>query len=98
MPVCYFKYHDNSGADSACFRNIALHQQVFNRNNDAARLSYDDFFEMRMFSSWVYKESNPFDLRISQFDEFKSSPVSALIESDNIKKKLFEYEHNLWEY
>jgi gliding motility associated protien GldN len=98
LPVCYFKYHDNTGRDSMCFRNVAVHQQVFNRNNDAARLNYDDFFEMRMFSSWIYKESNPFDMRINQFDEFKSNPVNALIESDNIKKKLFEYEHNLWEY
>jgi len=98
IPVCYFKYHDNTGADSLCFRNVAIHQELYNRNNDAARLTYDDFFEMRMFSSWVYKESNPFDMRINQFDEFKTSPVNALIESDNIKKKLFEYEHNLWEF
>ncbi|MDZ4756870.1 MAG: gliding motility protein GldN [Bacteroidota bacterium] len=98
IPICYFKYHDNTGRDSMCFRNVAVNQEVFNRNNDAARLSYDDFFELRMFSSWIYKESNPFDMRINQFEEFKSSPVNALIESDNIKKKLFEYEHNLWEF
>jgi gliding motility associated protien GldN len=98
QPICYLRYHDNSFADSATFRNICVNQEVYNRFNDAARLTYDDYFEQRMFTSYIVKESNMFDLKIKGFDEYKDDGVAALLESDNIKKKLFEFEHDLWEF
>lgn len=96
--MCYIRYHDNSMVDTSTFRQTCVNQEVYNRFNDAARITFDDFFEMRMFSSYIIKESNPFDNKLKEFDEYKDDGVALLLESDNIKKKLFEFEHDLWEY
>jgi DUF971 family protein len=71
---------------------------VFNRQNDAARLTFDDWFEQRMFSSYITKESNQYDNRIKDYEEFKDNKVAALLESEKIKNTLFEMEHDVWEY
>lgn len=98
QPMCYIRYHDNSLQDTSTFRQTCVNQEVYNRFNDAARITYDDFFEMRMFTSYIIKESNPFDEKLKGFDEYKDDPVALLLESDNIKRKLFEFEHDLWEF
>ncbi|MBI3234507.1 MAG: gliding motility protein GldN [Bacteroidetes bacterium] len=55
--MCYIRYHDNSLQDTSTFRQVCVNQEVYNRFNDAARITFDDFFEMRMFSSYIIKES-----------------------------------------
>jgi gliding motility associated protien GldN len=79
-------------------RSVLVNQEVFNRHNDAMRFSYDDYFEQRVFSSYITKESNAFDNKIVDFEEFKSDKFAALLESEKIKNKLFEWEHDLWEW
>jgi len=75
-------------------RTVFASAEVFNRFNDAARLSYDDIFFKRMFSSYIYKESNVYDRRIAEY----SKGMDALLESDRIKNEIFIKEHDLWEY
>ena len=79
-------------------REVFVNEEVFNMRNDAARISYDDFFEQRLFSSFITKESNAFDLAIRQMDEFSADPYGALLEGEAIKQSLFELEHDMWEY
>jgi len=67
---------------------------VFNRWNDQERLSYDEVFEKRMFSSYVYKESNVYDRSIAQY----KTGTDALLESESIKENMFKYESDLWHY
>jgi gliding motility associated protien GldN len=95
----WLKYHkDVSDQDLYDFRDIMVNMEVFNRQNDAARLTYDDWFEQRLFSSYIIKEANPYDMAIKEFSDFKDDGVSALLESERIKQELFEKEHDLWEY
>lgn len=95
----WLKYHkDASDEDIADVRGILVNMEVFNRQNDAARLTYDDWFEQRLFSSYIIKEANPYDAAIRDFSEFKDDGLSALLESERIKNELFEKEHDLWEY
>lgn len=86
----YIKYNDA--------RNIFVNEELFNRFNDAGRLTVDDFFEQRLFNSYITKESNDYDLAIRQFEEFKVDPYEALLKGEEIKNKLFEFEHDLWEF
>ena len=88
--LCWINYND--------FRKIAINEEVFNRSNDAERLTYNDFFEQRLFSSYITKESNEFDAAINELPEFKDDPMGALYESERIKYNLFNWEHDLWEY
>jgi gliding motility associated protien GldN len=76
-------------------RKILAQKEQFNLNNGtAARLSYDDVFMKRMFSSYIYKEENVYDRTIGEY----AAGVDALLEAEKAKEKLFEFEHSLWEY
>ena len=79
-------------------RDKLAQEEVFNTKNDAARMSFDHWFQMRQFNSYVVKESNMYDQDISMFEEFRDDGVEALLESDRIKNDLFILEHDLWEY
>ena len=90
VPLYWLKMDD--------LRDKLVQQEVFNSKNDAARMSFDHWFQMRQFSSYIVKESNMYDIDIAQFEEFRDDGVEALLESDRIKNDLFILEHDLWEY
>lgn len=97
--LCVLKYHKSpDDADQNDLREIMVGMEVFNRQNDAARLTFDDFFEQRLFSSYITKESNQYDNKIKEYEEFKDNKVAAMLESERIKNTLFEMEHDVWEY
>jgi gliding motility associated protien GldN len=75
-------------------RKVLAQAEVFNRQNDAMRMSYDDFFVQRLFSSYIIKWSNEKDQRIQDY----VTGMDALIEANRIKQELFKWEHDLWEY
>ena len=79
-------------------RHILSRSELFNRYNDAARLSYDDFFQMRIFDSYIVFENNVYDQYINQFEEYEDNGVAALIKSDEIKNDIFIFEHDLWQF
>ncbi len=65
---------------------------VYNGSNDAMRMSFDDLFWKRRFSSYIHKESNVFDRNISA----PYDGIDALLESERIKKEMFLLEHDVW--
>lgn len=67
---------------------------VFNDYNSAARLTYDELFWKRLFDSYIYKEQNVFDRRISQY----ATGTDALLEAERVKTEMFMFEENLWQY
>lgn len=75
-------------------RPVLGHAEVFNRFNDVSRRSYDDLFMKRFFSSYIYKEQNVYDRRISEY----AQNLDALLEAERIKNELLNFEQNLWEY
>jgi gliding motility associated protien GldN len=76
-------------------RNLFAKNEMFNLKNGAAgRMTYDDVFMKRMFSSYIYKEENVYDRSINEY----ATGVDALLESEKAKSNLFEFESNLWEY
>jgi len=85
-PLFWLSYNDS--------RDVFAKALVFNRENAAMRLSFDEVFLKRLFDSYIYKEANVFDRRISQY----ATGVDAMLESERIKRDMFEFEENLWEY
>ena len=67
---------------------------VYNPENDAQRMSFDDLFWKREFSSYIYKESNVFDRSVSPNYE----GLDALLESEKIRNEIFLFEHDLWHF
>lgn len=71
--------------------------EVFNGKNYAGRMSWEELFESRFFSSYITKSTldNPFDKSLK---EFIKDPLFRLLEGENIKEKIFNYEQDLWSY
>jgi gliding motility associated protien GldN len=71
--------------------------EVYNGKNYAGRMSWEELFESRFFSSYITKSTldNPFDRSLK---EFIKDPLFRLLEGENIKDKIFNYEQDLWSY
>ena len=67
---------------------------VQSRHNDSQRMSFDDLFWKRMFQSYIIKESNIYDRELQNY----RAGVDALLESEKIKEKIFNFEHDLWSF
>ncbi len=77
-------------------RYVFANYDVFNRQNDAERRSFEDIFWKRMFNSYIYKVSNVYDRQIIEYKE--NDPMGLLLEADKIKDELFIMEHDLWHF
>jgi gliding motility associated protien GldN len=72
--------------------------EVYNpKNMGYGRMTWEELFESRMFSSYVTKSTldNPSNKNIRQMIK---DPILALLEGDNIKDRIFNYEQDLWSY
>ncbi len=81
-------------------RPIFAKYEVYNSKNYGARMSWEELFESRMFYGRIIKSTldNPFDQLLSQQLGLKDSRILQLLEGENIKDKIFNYEQNLWSY
>lgn len=70
---------------------------VYNGRNFGAKMSWEELFESRMFASRIIKSTinNPNDFYISSYIK---DPILGLLEGENIKEKIFNYEQDLWSY
>jgi gliding motility associated protien GldN len=76
-------------------RQALARERAFNiGGNDASPVSWEDIFEMRFFSSYIYKESNVFNRRVEDY----MSGIDILLEADKIKQEIFNFEQDLWSY
>ncbi len=75
-------------------RYLFNNYDVFNTHNGAQQMTFDQLFQMRMFSGYVVKEDNVYNRGIDP--TWKG--IDALMESERIKNELFVMEHDLWHY
>lgn len=76
-------------------RSVLARHEVLNPLNDAARMSWEDLFEARLFDGYVTKASNLHNRRIK---DYISDPMGILLESKKIEESIFNFEHDLWSY
>lgn len=78
-------------------RPMLAKHEVYNGKNFGARMSWEELFESRMFASRIIKSTinNPNDMFINMYVK---DPILALLEGDNVKEKIFNYEQDLWSY
>jgi len=75
-------------------RYTLVNYPIFNPKNGALPLSFDDYLQKRLFSSYIVKEENVYNRSILAY----SRGVDALLEAEKIKEELFRTEHDLWSY
>ena len=79
-------------------RGVLAKYEVYNpKNMGVSRMTWEELFEARMFSSYVIKSTldNPMNKMLRSLI---NDPILRLLEGDNIKDKIFNYEQNLWSY
>ncbi len=75
-------------------RELLASQPVYNPYNDIKNITFDDIFQKRYFSSWIFQESNPYDRVLTDY----TSGLETLLEAEEIKEQIFSFEQDLWEY
>ena len=88
-PVFWVYYPD--------LRPMLAKYESYNGKNYGARMSWEELFESRMFASRIIKSTidNPGDKYIQ---DYIKDPILQLLEGDNVKEKMFNYEQDLWSY
>jgi gliding motility associated protien GldN len=78
-------------------RPIFAKHEVYNGKNFGARMSWEELFESRMFASRIIKSTvnNPNDEFIRSYIK---DPILALLEGEDMKERIFNYEQDLWSY
>lgn len=79
-------------------RGVLARYEVYNpKNMGMSRMTWEELFEARMFSSYIIKSTldNPMNKYIRNLI---NDPILRLLEGDAIKDKIFNYEQNLWQY
>jgi len=78
-------------------RPLLAKYEAYNGKNFGARMSWEELFESRMFASRIIKSTvdNPGDQFIAGYIR---DPILQLLEGENIKEKIFNYEQDLWSY
>ena len=79
-------------------RPILAKYEVYNpKNMGMGRMTWEELFESRMFSSYITKSTldNPSNANIRQIVK---DPILTLLEGENIKDRIFNYEQDLWSY
>jgi gliding motility associated protien GldN len=76
-------------------RDVLAKTEAFGEFNDAQRISFDNIFMQRRFSSYIVGVSNTYnDRRIPEYLAGKD----AMYEAERLKYEIFKFEHDLWEY
>jgi len=75
-------------------RYVFANYDVYNRQNDAEKRTFDDIFWKRMFNSYIVKRSNVYDRNNKEY----LKGLDLILESDNIKEDMFNLEHDMWHF
>ena len=78
-------------------REILKKGQAFNNRNTSKYISFDDIINSRRFSSVIYKEENVYENREVK-DYIKNNAFMRLLESERIKEKIRNFEHDMWSW
>jgi gliding motility associated protien GldN len=76
---------------------LAKYEVYNSKNMGTGRMTWEELFESRMFSSYIVRSTldNPLNKNLRSYIK---DPILALLEGDNIKDKIFNYEQDLWSY
>jgi len=76
-------------------RALLTNHEIYNRYNEAQRISFDDYLMQRRFTGFVWAESNVYDDRwINEY----TAGIQTLLEAERIDNELFRLEHDMWVY
>ena len=78
-------------------REILKKGQAFNTRNMTQSVSFDEIINSRRFSGVIYKEENIYENREVK-DYMNNNSFMRLLESERIKEKIRNFEHDMWSW
>ena len=79
-------------------RPMLAKAEVYNpKNMGQNRMTWEELFESRMFSSYIVKSTLD-NASNKQIRNYINDPILRLLEGENIKEKIFNFEQDLWSY
>jgi gliding motility associated protien GldN len=91
IPVGTFKYSDLVKV----FRDHPNEALWYNPRNDAQHKNLADAFDLRLFSSFITKISNPDN---SSLEDIYGGPMQGILAAQTAAEQMIEYEYNLWSF
>ena len=81
-------------------RPVLAKHYAYNGKNFGARVTWEQIFESRMFYGKIVKTTldNPYDLFIRDYKSLSENGLLQLLEGENIKETIFNYEQDVWSY
>ena len=76
-------------------RYVFANHEVYNGNNDGARITFEDYFRKRIFSSYIRQETNVYNNRT--LDSYTKN-VDRLLEARRIEQEIINIEHDMWQF
>ena len=78
-------------------RDVLNEAKSFNDKNSAMLISFDQILNSRRFNSVIYQEENVYgDRAIASY--MKDNAQNQLLESERVKEKIRNFEHDMWNY
>ena len=78
-------------------RDILKLGRAYNNRNTSKSMSFDDIINSRRFNALIYKEENVYENREVK-DYIKNNSFMRLLESERIKEKIRNFEHDMWSW
>jgi len=78
-------------------RDILKKGKIFNDRNTSASKSFDDIINSRRFNAVIYKEENVYENRYIR-DYIPNNAFMRLLESERIREKIRNFEHDMWSW
>jgi gliding motility associated protien GldN len=97
IPLCWLKFYDRKDQETDC-RDVLVNSWMYNNGNPYQRFSYDDWFEQRLFGSFIIKESNPYDIFLMDDPEVKRDGLLALIKAAYLREHNGNMEEDYYEH
>ena len=70
-------------------------QYIIPNRNETKRVTYDEFFQKRLFTSYIVGEGNMYNRMIPDYEK---SYEGIKKEQERIATELLNFEQDLWEY
>ena len=78
-------------------RGILKKGHAFNSRNMTQSISFDEIINSRRFNGVIYKEENVYENREVK-DYIPNNSFMRLLESERIKEKIRNFEHDMWSW
>ncbi|MBP9017464.1 MAG: gliding motility protein GldN [Paludibacteraceae bacterium] len=85
--ICWFAYDE--------LRPYLAKQYAIPNGNDTQRMTFDDFFSLKLYASYLLGDSNMFSRMLL---DYVIDPAKVRKEQNRIDNELLNFEQDLWEY